>query len=234
MSKSTTVILGILVGVLAVYGISQLFTGGSGGTDTNVVNNIKDATGKVADTAKDAANKAADTAKDATGKVADTAKDAANKAADTANGAANKAKKVITLKVDKDGKTQVVDTKDISDPSVAKDVVVNSSEAISVDLQKAGKLVKVNSVNMQEGANGGWVVVHEVKSGVRKNALGATRIDSGSQKDVYVKLLRGMTAGGDYEIVLYKDNGDRKFDMKVDMPSKTVGGKGISAKFKAS
>jgi len=120
---------------------------------------------------------------------------------------------------------------------VAQDTKVSTaqqvSEAITIGGQPAGSSVVVKSIDLKAGANGGWVVIHEVKSGVIANALGAVRRDSGVSTDVEVRLLRGTVAGGTYAVVLYSDNGDRQFSMSTDFPLKDAQGQYIMSTFSA-
>ncbi len=94
------------------------------------------------------------------------------------------------------------------------------NEMIVVANQSAGNSVIVNSVKLDTGSSGGWVVVHEVNNGVMANALGAVRRDPGIHSNIEVKLLRATLPGGTYAVVLYSDNNDRIFNMATDTPLK--------------
>jgi len=57
--------------------------------------------------------------------------------------------------------TMKADTKVVQNTKVAEALPIN--DAVAVEKQVAGNTVTIKSVNLQAGANGGWVVVHEVK-----------------------------------------------------------------------
>ncbi len=104
---------------------------------------------------------------------------------------------------------------------------------ISVTDQSAGLTVIVERVDMRDFDSGGWVVVHEIKNDRIANALGASRRDAGEYENVEVKLLRGTVSGGEYAVILYNDNGDRKFDLNKDFPVRTENGEYIMSTFSA-
>lgn len=110
-----------------------------------------------------------------------------------------------------------------SSPSAESDSVV-----MVVD-QGAGGVVSVASVETDASV---WVVVREDKNGVLGNILGATRIDAGNSNNVVVNLLRPTVAGQVYQVVLFADDGDKKFDHKIDVPL-TLDGTLIARSFKA-
>ncbi len=107
------------------------------------------------------------------------------------------------------------------------------NKSIIVLDQPAGNTVTVQNVILQKSDNGNWIVVHEIKDGTVSNALGATRKDFGTYSGVEVKLLRGTVSGGTYAVVLYDDDGDRKFDLQTDKPLKDAQGKYIMSIFMA-
>ena len=92
---------------------------------------------------------------------------------------------------------------------------VPSSASITVFNQKASDLVNVSLVSSDSSA---WLAVREDKSGLMGNILGAKRIDIGTTANVQIPLQRTTEAGKIYHIVLFKDDGDRKFDFRVDPP----------------
>jgi hypothetical protein len=114
-------------------------------------------------------------------------------------------------------------------------LVINSSlseesnSAVMVKDQVAGASVSVASVETDAST---WVVVREDKNGVLGNILGATRIDAGNSAHVVVSLLRSTVVGQTYQVVLFKDDGDKKFDHKIDVPL-TSDGVLIAQSFKA-
>jgi len=92
---------------------------------------------------------------------------------------------------------------------------VPSSASITVFNQKSSDLVNVSLVSSDSSA---WLAVREDKGGLVGNILGAKRIDIGTTANVQIPLQRTTEAGKIYHIVLFKDDGDRKFDFKIDPP----------------
>lgn len=90
---------------------------------------------------------------------------------------------------------------------------INNS-AIVVHNQNAGLSVSVSKAELPED---GWVVIHEGTASQIGNALGAARFDRGAHGGV-VELLRATEPGILYRAVLYRDNGDREFDLDSDFP----------------
>ena len=91
----------------------------------------------------------------------------------------------------------------------------HTSREVVVADQEAGGEVKLQSVSFDQA---GWVVIHElISDGSLGNALGAQRFDAGTSSGE-VNLLRVTEAGSTYAAVLYRDNGDRRFDLDLDLP----------------
>jgi hypothetical protein len=105
-----------------------------------------------------------------------------------------------------------------------------SDSAIMVADQMAGNMVTVGSVETDTSA---WVAVREDVKGMPGRVLGAARVDAGESRNIVIKLLRETMPNMKYQINLYKDNGDRKFDTKTDMLM-TSDGKLISQSFMTS
>ncbi len=105
-----------------------------------------------------------------------------------------------------------------------------SFDYIKVSDQKAGKSIDVAYAKADFPF---WLVVHMEKDGKIWNALGARRKEAGEYTGVVVPLLAGTKAGNRYWLVLYKDNGDKMFDLKTDFPVKNKDGKFIMVDFKA-
>jgi hypothetical protein len=118
----------------------------------------------------------------------------------------------------------------IKKPVDVKSDLTNSTEnsSLSVEDQESGNSVLVKNIKMP---NNGWIVIHEVKDGIIANALGAARRDSGEYDNVSVYLLRGTIPKGTYMVVLYKDNGDKTFDLSTDKPFAGANGEYIMSKF---
>jgi len=105
-----------------------------------------------------------------------------------------------------------------------------SDSVIMVVDQGAGSITTVGSVETDTSV---WVAVREEMNGMPGSVLGAARVDAGENRNIVVRLLRPTEAGKMYQINLFKDNGDRKFDYKVDALM-TSGGELISQSFKVS
>lgn len=91
---------------------------------------------------------------------------------------------------------------------------LSKNAAIHVSNQPSGNSVVIDKVTLEEG---GWVVIHEGTEGSIGNALGAVRLDAGEHQ-VKVDLLRATVEGVIYRAVLYRDNGDRQFNLDSDFP----------------
>lgn len=97
----------------------------------------------------------------------------------------------------------------------AAQTLVGNDYDIQVNNQPSGNFVAIANVSMPQG--GGWVVVHEQEDGVMGNALGAQYFEEGSWSGS-VSLLRNTVVGKDYFVMLYNDNGDRRFSLENDKP----------------
>lgn len=102
--------------------------------------------------------------------------------------------------------------------------------AVSLTNQSAGLGVLLQSVEL---TSPGWVVIHEDRTGVPGNALGAARFEAGVHTAASVTLLRGTEKGATYYAVIYGDNGDRIFNLKDDFPVRDESGNPILARFVA-
>jgi len=114
----------------------------------------------------------------------------------------------------------------------ARELEVNEelrNDAIVVKNQPAGFTVFVEKVTFGEG---GWVVIHEGTASHIGNALGAVRFDSGSYSG-NVELLRATEKGKMYRAILYRDNGDREFNLDSDFPFLQDGNQPILTTFYA-
>lgn len=90
-----------------------------------------------------------------------------------------------------------------------------ANNRIVVPNQESGGLVTIQFVSFKQP---GWVVIHELLSGGNLgSALGAQRFDEGEYSGG-VSLLRVTESGSTYAAVLYLDNGDRRFDIGIDLP----------------
>ena len=87
-----------------------------------------------------------------------------------------------------------------------------SIEYIVVENQLEGDRVFIKEISLSDS---GWAVVHEDMGGIPGNALGAQRFDKGVHTGT-VDLLRNTNFDQTYYVLLYRDNGDREFDLETD------------------
>ena len=100
---------------------------------------------------------------------------------------------------------------------IVRDIDINTAtfgNTIAVNDQPAGLKVDISSVTL---SNSGWAVVHESVGGKPGNILGAQRFDAGTY-DGSIELLRNTEEGSMYYVMLHKDDGDKEFDHKNDLP----------------
>ena len=95
-----------------------------------------------------------------------------------------------------------------------------SAEYIIVENQLAGDRVLIKEIALSAST---WAVVHEDVEGIPGNALGAQRFDKGIHNGT-IDLLRSTNFDQNYYVLLYRDDGDREFDLETD--SLVVGGDG--------
>ncbi len=93
--------------------------------------------------------------------------------------------------------------------NVSLALIMTRGESVAVVDQSAGPVVKVASVTLPQL---GWVAVRDSKGWV----LGAGRFVAGTSKNVEVILLRNTVAGEKYQVLLYSDDGDMKYDLHKD------------------
>ena len=89
----------------------------------------------------------------------------------------------------------------------------NGGYSFSVADQSAGGVVYVSQLVFAEES---WIAVREDNNGELGNILGAHRYPVGKQDGV-IELLRNTEAGKTYYVVIYVDDGDKKFDHKKDV-----------------
>jgi hypothetical protein len=117
-----------------------------------------------------------------------------------------------------------------ADTAATTSVATPSSGIVSVADQPAGDAVLVDSVAVENAPI--WVAVEEIKDRQLGNVLGAAYAD-GPSTNVSVPLLRATAPGTTYAIVLYRDNGDRSFDLASDSVYVDLGtGERVVALFK--
>lgn len=110
--------------------------------------------------------------------------------------------------------------------SVPKGTVTETGdgESITVEAQSAGATVEISSMELTRAS---WVAVRDDMS-----ILGASWFPSSATSGT-VKLQRALSNGNTYRVVIYVDDGDKKFDFKADKLL-TVDGQPISVSFLAN
>ena len=89
----------------------------------------------------------------------------------------------------------------------------NGGYSFSVADQSAGGVVYVSQLVFTEES---WIAVREDNNGELGNVLGAHRYSAGKHNGS-IELLRNTEPGKTYYVVIYVDDGDKKFDHKKDV-----------------
>lgn len=105
--------------------------------------------------------------------------------------------------------------------------VSDGSDSLRVPDQQPGLSVAVSGTL----AAASWVVVHEDRDGVLGNALGAAWFPAG-EVNGYVPLLRSTEGERLYHAVIYRDNGDKIFDLHGDSPLRRATGEYVETQFR--
>ncbi len=98
--------------------------------------------------------------------------------------------------------------------TTAGNALVIGKYAIAVSDQPAGKEVRIGFALMAED---GWVAIHEDSNNAPGLILGAQKFPAGQNSGV-VELLRATEKNKKYYAMLHSENGDGKFDVKLDAP----------------
>lgn len=133
-----------------------------------------------------------------------------------------------------------VETPEISDTTTSTYVKTNGGNPISAVASSGGNIIVVNnqsagySVVIQSVSfeNPGWVAIHEERDGGLGNTLGAGWFPAGENSGT-IELLRGTISGGTYYAVLHNDDGNKRYDYKVDTFLTDASGNAIIVKFVA-
>ena len=112
---------------------------------------------------------------------------------------------------------------------VTADATTGANRIVVSD-QFPGNVVYLSSVQL---AKGGWVVIHKDNKGQPGDIIGQTWFDAGVNPGK-VTLSQSMVDGSVYYAMIHSDNGDKKFDAKVDMPLSDANGNVIMKIFRAS
>lgn len=109
------------------------------------------------------------------------------------------------------------------------DKTVDGSGSVSVNNQKAGTVVTLESVTLDTD---GWVAIRDDQNGLMGNILGAQLLAKGTHNNVKINLLRATTAGKTYHAVVYREDGKKGFAKAGDMVVMS-NGTAVSDTFKA-
>ncbi len=121
-----------------------------------------------------------------------------------------------TSTVDKGEQDVAGTTVDVDqDTRTTSGVVLSGKNTIDIENQRAGNLVTISSVELNQM---GWVVIHEEVGGKPGNVLGAALVFVGEHNAVSVELMRKTEKGKTYYAMLHTDDGDKVFDLKKDKP----------------
>ncbi len=112
-------------------------------------------------------------------------------------------------------------------PQEEKSSPEGGKNELVVNDQPAGSMVVIARAVLEQYA---WIAIHEDKSGVPGNILGARLFSAGTTSDT-VELLRAMVPGKVYYAMAHRDDGDKSFDIKKDTPMKNDAGQIIMVKF---
>jgi len=107
--------------------------------------------------------------------------------------------------------------------------LLNEGYSFSVTDQSAGGVVYVSHLVFAKEA---WVTVREDNNGQLGNVLGAHWYPAGEQSGA-IELLRNTQPGKSYFVVVYVDNGDKKFDYKKDALLVNESGDATASVFRA-
>lgn len=109
------------------------------------------------------------------------------------------------------------------------DTTVGINRIVMSD-QYPGNIVYLSSVQFE---NGGWVVIHNDNAGKLGAIIGQSYFEKGINPG-RITLTQPTVEGGTYYAVLYKDDGDKKFDITKDLPLKDKAGSVIMKIFRAA
>ncbi len=104
---------------------------------------------------------------------------------------------------------------------------VAEGDSVSVVDQPAGMDVAIRSVTLTQA---GWVAVRDSKG----TTLGAALFPAGTHSNVSVPLLKPTVAGGNYQALIYFDDGTKTFNLKTETivlnPDGSVAGSAFNAR----
>ena len=108
------------------------------------------------------------------------------------------------------------DSTSTDDTETPSNIIETGDAAARVTDQAAGSVVTIDSATYPNDE--GWIGVREYVDGETGSILGVARYSkSQGLTPSQVKLLRATTAGSEYAVVFFTDNGDRSFSSSVDV-----------------
>ncbi len=110
----------------------------------------------------------------------------------------------------------------------SSEVKAGATEMIDIKTQSPGKTVNILKVAMEKD---GWVVIHENRDGEPGVILGAYRFSEGTFNNIEIPLLVAIEQSEDYFAVIHDDDGDKKFNHKIDTPRENAEGSMILTEF---
>lgn len=116
------------------------------------------------------------------------------------------------------------DTDDQTSTDAADDEANADDAEGSADVadQAAGTTVQITGAVFP--TDEGWIGVREMTNGEMGSLLGVARYSKEQGLiPTEIKLLRGTTAGNEYAVVFYSDNGDREFNLANDTQIEQAG-----------
>jgi hypothetical protein len=111
----------------------------------------------------------------------------------------------------KGGETEETKTTDVVETEVVKATLPVGEGKISVADQAASLEVKLDSATYP--VSEGWVGVRDYSDGKLGGLLGVVRF---SEEPSQIVLQRATKSGNEYAVVVYKENGDRQFNLAED------------------
>jgi hypothetical protein len=109
-------------------------------------------------------------------------------------------------------------------------VVGKDTNRVVINDQFPGNIVYLSSVQL---AKPGFVVIHKDNKGVPGDIIGYQYFEKGINPGK-ITLTTPTAEGQTYYAMLHSDNGDKKFDAKLDLPLKDAAGNAIMKMFRST
>lgn len=142
-----------------------------------------------------------------------------NKAKDTKNDAkTEQMDDTDDMTTDEEGMSEEVDNVVTETPKATLPV---GEGKVTVEGQTAGKVVSLSGATYPVAE--GWVGVRDYQNGQLGSLLGAVRFsEEQGLVPSEIVLQRATTAGNEYAVVIYRENGDRQFNLAEDVQIDTI------------